>query len=94
MSKATRTEKISVDYLRRNALEATAVAAYSTCARPGAPISVPIAWEELENDVRSDTFNVLNIHSRLQHLTEDPWKEYFKLKQRVSEKMLRTFGGW
>ncbi|MES2537974.1 MAG: DNA ligase D [Pseudomonadota bacterium] len=91
MSKAKRGGRIFVDYLR-NALEATAVAAYSTRARLGAPVSTPLAWEELGEEIRSDTFTVLNLRARLDSLKQDPWADYFLLKQRVTAKMQRTFG--
>lgn len=90
ISKAKRTDKIFVDYLR-NGLGATAVAAFSTRARPNAPVSVPLAWEELERNVRSDSFNLANIHARLSALRADPWEEYFSLKQRITSKMLKSF---
>jgi bifunctional non-homologous end joining protein LigD len=90
MTKATRTGKIFIDYLR-NAAEATAVAAYSTRARPGAPVSVPIAWNELNEELRSDSFNVFNLPQRLATLKQDPWHDYFSMNQRITAKMLRTF---
>lgn len=90
MTKSTRTGKIFIDYLR-NGIEATAVAAYSTRARPGAPVSTPIGWEELGENMRSDSFNVANIRERLRQLKHDPWKEYYNFKQRITLKMLRTF---
>lgn len=91
ISKAKRNNKIFVDYLR-NGSGATAVAAFSTRARPNAPVSVPLAWEELEQDVRADSFNLGNIHARLAALHDDPWEEYFSLRQRVTSKMLNSFG--
>ena len=76
MSKQKRKGKIYVDYLR-NAKGATAIAAYSTRARAGAPVSVPLAWEELSVDLRSDQFTVTNVMERLKGLKRDPWRDYF-----------------
>lgn len=91
ISKAKRTDKIFIDYLR-NGQGATAVAAYSTRARPNAPISIPIAWEELTEQLHSDSFNVGNIQQRLIAISADPWAEYFQLKQRLTVAMLREYG--
>lgn len=90
MSKQKRSKKIFIDYLR-NSLGATAIAAYSTRAKPNATISVPILWEEVGAEVRSDSFTVNNIMQRLTTLNEDPWKDYAKTKQRVTSKMLKHF---
>src|SRR3569623_2045356 len=78
------------DYLR-NGPEATAVAAYSTRARPGAPVSVPIAWEELSDSLRSDSYNLDNIRERLSQLVQDPWRGYYTLQQRITAKAMRSF---
>jgi bifunctional non-homologous end joining protein LigD len=91
MAKASRTGKIFIDYLR-NAAEATAVAAYSTRARPGALVSIPVAWDELTARLHPDTFTVANIPARLDRLKQDPWQQYFLLSQRVTAKTMRTFG--
>ena len=46
MSKAKRKGRIFIDYLR-NQRGSTAVMPYSARARAGAPVAVPITWEEL-----------------------------------------------
>jgi bifunctional non-homologous end joining protein LigD len=74
-SKAKREGKIYIDYLR-NAWAATAVCAYSTRARAGAPVSVPLRWDELAHDVRGDYFTVRNVPDRLARISGDPWDGY------------------
>jgi len=46
MSKRARTGKVFIDWLR-NQRGATAVAAFSTRASAGAPVSLPLTWDEL-----------------------------------------------
>lgn len=48
MAKAGRTGRIFVDWLR-NQRGATAIAPFSTRARPGAPIAVPVGWRQLKD---------------------------------------------
>jgi bifunctional non-homologous end joining protein LigD len=81
--KARRDNRIFIDYLR-NSREATAVAPYSTRARPGAPVAVPITWAELSKLPSSNHYTVLNISQRLSRLKKDPWAGIEKLKQRLS----------
>ena len=91
MSKQKRRGKIYVDYLR-NGKGATAVAAYSTRARTGAPVSVPLAWEDLSVDLRSDHFTVTTVKEWIHGLARDPWREYFTVKQTLTRKMKTSLG--
>lgn len=75
IAKAQRKGRILVDYLR-NQRGQTAVAAYSTRARPGAPVSMPLAWEELTERVGPAYFTVLNAPARLASLAADPWADF------------------
>ena len=82
MAKAARKGKIFLDYLR-NDRGATAVAPYSTRAKPGAPVSTPLAWDELSSRIRSDHFRVDNVPQRLAGLPHDPWEGFFEIKQQL-----------
>ncbi len=80
-SKAVRKGKIFIDYLR-NGRGSTAVAPYSTRAKPGAPVSTPVAWKELDSDLRSDTFTVRNLAARLDRRGyRDPWADFLQTRQ-------------
>src|SRR4030095_9943729 len=80
MAKSGRKGRIYVDYLR-NGMGATAIGAYSTRAREGAPVSVPLAWDELGENIRSNHFTLLNLPKRLAFLDHDPWEGIAALKQ-------------
>lgn len=80
IKKSVRGNRIFVDYLR-NSREATAVAPYSSRARPGAPVSAPISWQELGSIASADRYTVLNMAQRLSRLRADPWKNIGKMKQ-------------
>ncbi|HEV7800350.1 MAG TPA: DNA ligase D, partial [Burkholderiales bacterium] len=91
MSKSKRQGKIFIDYLR-NAEGATAISAYSLRARENAPVATPIAWSELEQDIRRDYFNVKNVPERLSKLKKDPWADFFELKQSITKAMMKKVG--
>lgn len=79
-TKAGRAGRVFIDYLR-NSREATAVAPYSTRARPGAPVSAPIDWSELGALKSANQFTVLNLPARLRRLRRDSWANIGRLKQ-------------
>ncbi|WP_313206329.1 non-homologous end-joining DNA ligase [Rhizobium lusitanum] len=81
-SKAKRTGHIFIDYLR-NGRGSTAVAPYSTRARPGATISMPIAWEELNDKIGPATFTVRNAATRLGSTNGDPWANFFEAASKL-----------
>jgi len=57
----------------RNGLGSTIIAPYSLRGRPGAPISAPIEWEEVEDEgLKANGFTLKNIRKRLK-LVGDPW---------------------
>ncbi len=84
MSKTARRGRIFVDYLR-NGRGATAVAPYSTRALPLASVSTPLAWDELSEGVRADHFKIDNLRQRLDVLKDDPWPDFFTIRQRLPE---------
>ncbi len=75
VAKAKRRGKILVDYLR-NGRGATAVAPYSTRAREGAPISMPLDWAELGPAIGPAHFRLPDAAGRLANLDRDPWGDF------------------
>lgn len=81
-TKAKRNKRIFIDYLR-NSRDATAVAPYSTRARPGAAVSVPIEWSELGSVKSADQFTVLNLPARLKRQRKNPWATIGRYRQKL-----------
>ena len=79
-TKAKRNNRIFVDYLR-NSREATAVAPYSTRARAGAPVSMPIDWSELGSLKSASQYTLTNAMQRLSRQRSDPWANIGRVKQ-------------
>lgn len=81
MTKATRKNRIYLDYLR-NDREATSVAPYSPRARSGAPVAMPLRWSEL-NAAKAPAFHVSDFAKWKARLRHDPWDEMLKNKQKL-----------
>ncbi len=90
-SKERRTGRIFIDYLRNDAA-ASAVAAYSVRARPGAPVATPIAWEELRPGLQPADFSVESLPARLAGLRTDPWASYGTSRRMLSKGMWAALG--
>jgi bifunctional non-homologous end joining protein LigD len=82
VSKSKRNKRIFIDYLR-NSREATAVAPYSTRARPGAPVSTPVDWSELGSLKSAGQYTVKNLTQRLARMRKDPWANIGRVKQKL-----------
>ena len=91
MSKAAMREKIYIDYVR-NTKGSTISVNYSTRAKPGAPVSVPLRWDELSPKIHSDYYNVVNILERIKSLKKDPWQAYKSVQQSITKKMKKEVG--
>jgi bifunctional non-homologous end joining protein LigD len=84
MSKAARPRKIYIDYLR-NERGSTAVAPYSSRARAGAPVSMPLSWTELRRVQSGAHFTVTTALAHIKKRKRDPWEGYGRLKQRITD---------
>ena len=86
--KVDRDGRILVDTGRNN-YSATFAAAYAVRARPGAPISAPCAWEEIERGaVGPRTFTLRTMQTRVSS-AGDPWAEMLRRKQSLEKAIER-----
>jgi bifunctional non-homologous end joining protein LigD len=88
-AKVGRQSKILIDYLRNNRTN-TSIAAFSTRAKPDAPISVPLAWPELSARRTPDRFTIATVPARLAKLKADPWKDYWTRRQTLPRHGVRA----
>jgi bifunctional non-homologous end joining protein LigD len=86
MAKDARGGRIFFDYLR-NAEGASAVAPYSTRMKPGPSCSVPLAWDELADDLDIRSFTPARVLERAS-AGIDPWRELADTA--VGAKVLRS----
>ncbi len=81
--KNNRKGKIFIDFMR-NTRTATSVAPYSLRARPGAKVSCPIFWSELDKIAPAD----IDLHAALERLSKkDPWANFHNIQQHLNSKM-------
>jgi DNA ligase D len=68
--KEERGRRVFVDY-NQNAPHKTVFGAWSVRARPGAQVSTPVAWAEID-DIHPDQFTIASLSARLETVG-DPW---------------------
>lgn len=90
MTKATRKNRIYLDYLR-NDREATSVAPYSPRARRGTPVAMPLRWIELD-EAKAPAFHVTDFEKWRPRLRRDPWTALLAARQSLSDDALRDAG--
>jgi bifunctional non-homologous end joining protein LigD len=89
MTKARRGGKIFIDHFR-NGRGATAIAPYSPRAREGAPVAMPVTWEELAGLKAANLFSIDDARARLSQA--DPWEDYDSVRQSLTKAGLKRIG--
>jgi len=82
ISKAERAGRIFIDYLR-NDPTSTAVGAYSTRSRPGAPVATPILWDDVSAELDPSLFTLRTVPDRIASEAADPWLDINSIGQRL-----------
>ena len=85
---ADRGDRVYLDSYR-NAFAQTVVAPYSVRRQPGAPVSTPLAWREVQPDLDPSQFNIASVGARVLH--HDPWRDFFRSRQSL-RRALRAVG--
>jgi bifunctional non-homologous end joining protein LigD len=69
----------------RNAYAQTVAPAYAVRPRPGAPVSVPLDWSELDRKaLRPDGVTIRTVFDLLQKGRDDPWKDFWRRAKPVA----------
>jgi bifunctional non-homologous end joining protein LigD len=85
---AARNGRVYLDPFR-NGFGQTVVAPYSVRRRPHAPVSTPLAWNEVNASLDPATFNIGNFAKRVKR--KDPWEDFFSSRQslKAATKLVR-----
>ncbi|HWJ87190.1 MAG TPA: DNA ligase D [Pelagibacterium sp.] len=84
LSKKAREGRLFIDYLR-NERGSTAIAPFSTRAREGAPVAVPVDWDEIEGLAAA---NVFSLDAAIERAGSAFWSGYAKTRQSLRKDQL------
>ena len=82
--KADRVGRIFIDYLR-NDPTSTAVAPFSTRSRPGAPVAMPLRWDQVKPGLAPSNYNVETVPALLRRQRADPWAQMLEIRQQLPD---------
>ncbi len=77
ISKARRKGRLFIDYLR-NERGSTAICPWSVRSRQGAPVAVPVTWDDVP---KLKAANGFSLAQAIERAGDDAWRGYFKVKQ-------------
>jgi len=83
-TKADRVGRIFIDYLR-NDPTSTAVAPYSTRSRAGAPVAMPLRWEQVKPGLDPCDYTVATVPDLVRRRRGDPWAEMLEVRQKLPD---------
>lgn len=81
-SRQARRGRIFIDWLR-NGRGNTSVASWVLRARPGAPVAMPLRWEELGSTRSGGDYTLARARRRAAGLRSDPWEGFYAAQQRL-----------
>lgn len=74
-----KTTQVYVDWMQ-NARGKTLAAAYTARAKPGATVSMPLTWKQVEKGVKIRDFTITNVPEMVKK-KGDSWADFFKSRQ-------------
>jgi bifunctional non-homologous end joining protein LigD len=73
--------QVYVDWMQ-NARGKSLAAVFTARAKPGATVSMPLAWKDVEKGVKIQDFTITNVPDLLKK-KDDPWAEFFANRQTI-----------